>query len=91
MFVSDITVSRKCDRAAMYTILINLKDEDEAIALAARLGDELQPDGVRTELFVWRPSDSPTVVDAYTFEKRTAEQAHKFLQALAAASTAQAA
>ena len=91
MFISDITVSRKCDRAAMYTILINLKDEAEAIAVAERLRLELQPDGVRTELFVWRPSDSPTVVDAYTFEKRTAENALKFLQGIAASSTAKAA
>ncbi|MFT4605888.1 MAG: hypothetical protein ACI9W4_002633 [Rhodothermales bacterium] len=84
MFISDITVSKKGDRAAMYTILINLKDEADAVELAGRLGEELQTDGVRMGLFVWRPSDSPTVVDAYTFEKRTAEQALKFLEGIAA-------
>lgn len=91
MFISDITVSRKCDRAAMYTILVNLKDENEAIQLAERLSQEIQPEGVRTELFVWRPSDTPTVIDAYTFEKRTAEQAHAFLTELAGGQTARAA
>jgi hypothetical protein len=91
MFISDITVSKKGDRAAMYTILINLKDEAAAIELAERLGQEMQTDGVRTGLFVWRPSDSPTVIDAYTFEKRTAEETHKFLQGLAATHTAKAA
>lgn len=91
MFVSDITVSHKCERAAMYTILVNLKSEEEAIAIAEKLAEEIQPDGVRTELFVWRPSDSPTVVDAYTFERRTAEAAHAFLSELAAKRTAKAA
>ncbi|NNE71810.1 MAG: hypothetical protein HKN29_15805 [Rhodothermales bacterium] len=91
MFVSDITVSRKCDRAAMYTILVNLKSEEDAINLAERLAEEIQPEGVRTELFVWRPSDSPTVVDAYTFEKRTAEEAHAFLTEMAGGATARAA
>ncbi|MFT5143343.1 MAG: hypothetical protein ACI80V_001545 [Rhodothermales bacterium] len=90
MFVSDITVSRKMERAAMYTILVNLKSEPDAIALTETLASEINQGG-REMLFVWRPSDSPTVVDAYTFEKGTAEAAHHFLMQMASATAAKAA
>jgi hypothetical protein len=90
MFVSDITVSRKLDRAAMYTILVNLKSEPEAVALTETLANEINQGG-QEMLFVWRPTDSPTVVDAYTFEKGTAEAAHEFLLQMASATGAKAA
>lgn len=91
MFVSDITVSHKCDRAAMYTILVNLKSEEDATQLAEALESEISPEGSRTELFVWIPSDSPTVLDAYTFERSTAEKAHAFLSAMSSESKSKAA
>ncbi|MBO6576270.1 MAG: hypothetical protein JJ976_12715 [Rhodothermales bacterium] len=67
----------------MYTILVNLKSEQEAIDLAKRLETEVAAEDVRSELFIWRPSDSPTVIDAYTFERSTAEAAHAWLTTVA--------
>ncbi len=86
MIVSDITVSTKSGRAALYTILVNLATENQAAELAQWLETEVDPGGTRQELHVWRPSDSPMLIDAYTFDKQTAENAHSSLLARAAGS-----
>jgi hypothetical protein len=91
MIVSEITVSTKSGRAAMYTILVTMATEDQAASLAHWLETEVDPGGVRRELHVWRPSDSPMLVDVYTFDKATAETAHSFLTDRAAAALAAAA
>ena len=85
MTVSDITVKTIHGRAAMYTILVETASTEKATELADTLRTEVDPGGIRQELFVWRLPDDPAVVDAYTFSKQTAESAHTYLMGRAAA------
>jgi hypothetical protein len=84
MTVSEITSSTKLGRAEMFTIIAELSDATSAAYLATTLREMLASESPLCSLFVLRHSERPTVVDAYTFDRHTAEEAHDYLVKLAA-------